>query len=130
MSAEVPRMKLKPLVGCAMFVAFGTMGVACAVDPGADEEEPTDTAASGEALSTFNCASHTATAYVNDSPSTIKRRDHRRPRGAQNHRERVLRDGQGGAEGRRAAPHRERLPHHVGAEISLSLLHELLVQRL
>ncbi len=65
-------MKLKELlVGCAAFVALGTSSIGCAVDAGTDEEEPAGTASTGEELSSFSCAEHKATAYVNGSPSTI-----------------------------------------------------------
>jgi hypothetical protein len=64
-------MKLKPIMGCVAFVALGTLGLACSVDAGADEEEPTAQSTSEE-LSTLSCTEHKETAYVNDNPSTIE----------------------------------------------------------
>lgn len=65
-------MKLKPLVGCAAFVALGTMGVGCAVDAGADEEEPSATAEStSEELSSYNCTEHAATGYKDGNAFSI-----------------------------------------------------------
>jgi LAS superfamily LD-carboxypeptidase LdcB len=65
-------MKLrKPIMGCTAFAALGMLAVACAVDPGADEEEPAGVSDSAEALSSFSCNEHEATAYINGNPSTI-----------------------------------------------------------
>ena len=65
-------MKLvKPIMGCAAFAAMGMLAVACAVDSGADEEEPAGISESSEELSSISCKEHEATAYINGNPSTI-----------------------------------------------------------